>query len=72
VSEAGSNEGSCKILAFAKMHQLDEAQALQLFGDFYREDVLKNPQGQDHTNIRNFMASGWGGVSFESAPLKAF
>ena len=69
VSEAGSNEGSCKIFAFAKKHQLTEQQTLHLFGDFYRQDVLENPQGQDHANIRNFMKTGWGGVSFESEPL---
>lgn len=65
----GSNEGSCKILAFAKMHELDEASTLSLFGRFYREDVLQNPQGADHSNIRNFMVHGWRGVSFAADPL---
>ena len=41
-----------------------EADTLQLFGRFYREDVLKNPSGDDHGNIRNFMKSGWDGVAF--------
>lgn len=69
VSAAGSNEGSCKILAFAKKRGLNEQQTLQLFGDFYRQDVLQNPDGDDHANIRNFMKVGWSGVSFESEPL---
>ncbi len=68
-NESGSNEGSCKILAFAQIHHLPEQQTLALFGRFYREDVLQHPQGTDHANIRNFMTSGWAGVSFESQPL---
>jgi len=39
------------------------------FGRFYREDVLGNPEGNDHANIRNFMESGWGGVKFDSPAL---
>ncbi|MGB0865738.1 MAG: HopJ type III effector protein [Granulosicoccaceae bacterium] len=66
---AGSNEGSCKILAFAKLQGLDEAQTLACFGDFYRHDVLQHPNGSDHANIRNFMRSGWAGVQFEQMPL---
>ncbi|MEM7257275.1 MAG: HopJ type III effector protein [Pseudomonadota bacterium] len=70
-NDAGTNEGSCKILAFAKMHGLAETATVQLFGRYYREDVLQNPEGTDHANIRNFMVHGWQGVSFESAPLSA-
>jgi len=70
-SVAGSNEGSCKILALGKMHDLTEGQTLSLFGSYYREDVLKHPDGDDHANIRNFMMSGWAGVSFEREPLTA-
>ena len=61
---AGSNEGSCKLLAFAKIQGLSEEQTLACFGHYYRDDVLKNPKGRDHGNIRNFMATGWAGVSF--------
>lgn len=69
VNEAGRNEGSCKIFAFAKLHQLTEAQTLNLFGDYYRIDVLKYPEGNDHQNIRNFMQDGWAGISFKSEAL---
>ena len=69
VNESGSNEGSCKILAFGRIHDLSQAQTLALFGRFYREDVLGHPDGTDHANIRNFMLCGWSGVSFESEPL---
>ncbi|MCK5356381.1 MAG: HopJ type III effector protein [Methyloprofundus sp.] len=61
---AGSNEGSCKIFAFAKLNQFDKAQTLNLFGDFYHQDVLNAPDGNDHQNIRNFMQYGWEGIQF--------
>lgn len=69
VNEANSNNGSCKILAFGHRHQLSEQATLNAFGDFYTQDVLANPQGQDHQNIRTFMKSGWAGVRFTSDPL---
>lgn len=66
---AGQNEGSCKIFAFAKLNELTEAQTLSLFGDYYRVDVLENPDATDHQNIRQFMQHGWTGVTFENAAL---
>lgn len=66
----GSNQGSCKILAFAQLHQLAQNSALNLFGDYYRTDVLAHPEAVDHQNIRNFIKSGWSGVAFESPPLR--
>lgn len=68
---AGENNGSCKIFAFAKLHELSEAKTLALFGDYYRIDVLKNPEGTDHQNIRNFIRKGWAGVAFEGEVLTA-
>jgi len=66
------NQGSAKIFSFAKLQNLDEATTLQLFGRYYREDVLKNPEGTDHGNIRNFMKAGWDGVKFPNGlALKA-
>ncbi|WP_286237384.1 HopJ type III effector protein [Neptuniibacter halophilus] len=67
-NEAGQNEGSCKIFAFAQLNGLDQAQTLACFGRFY-QDVLNTPQGTDHGNIRNFMQSGWEGISFEGQAL---
>jgi len=66
---AGENNGACKILAFAALHQLSEPQTLQLFGDYYRLDVLPNPAGTDHANIRNFIRTGWDGVQFAQHAL---
>jgi len=69
VNEAGSNEGSCKIFAFADINDLNEAQTLSCFGKYYRQDVLLNLAGTDHANIRNFMKFGWQGIHFDSPPL---
>jgi hypothetical protein len=66
---AGVNQGACRVLAFAKMHHLDNEQTLNCFGDYYRHDVLGNPGGSDHGNIRNFMKTGWSAVRFMSDPL---
>jgi hypothetical protein len=70
VNEAGQNNGSCKIFSFAKLHGLTQDQALALFGDYYRVDVLGNPSGTDHQNIRNFIQSGWDGILFEGEALE--
>ena len=70
INNAGENNGSCKIFAFAKIHQLEKDQTLALFGSYYFDDVLKNPDGNDHQNIRNFMIFGWDGISFESDALE--
>lgn len=63
------NNGSCKIFAFARLQNLTEQQTLHCFGDYYRVDVLESPEKTDHQNIRNFMVTGWSGISFDSNPL---
>ncbi len=69
LNPAGSNEGSCKIFYFAQLHKLTEAETLGLFGSYYRDDVLANPDGTDHGNIRSFMLNGWVGIKFDSTAL---
>jgi hypothetical protein len=69
INEAGTNEGSCRIFAFAQLNQLTEAQTLHCFGDYYRQDVLANPQAGDHANIRTFMRDGWKGIMFDQPVL---
>lgn len=69
INGAGTNEGSCKIFAFAKINQLSPEQTLACFGRFYRDDVLNNPDGSDHGNIRNFMRHGWDGIQFDIPAL---
>lgn len=71
VSQAGTNEGSCKIFAFAQLNHLDQQQTLNLFGDYYRLDVLNNPDGTGHQNIRNFIKFGWDGIHFNGVALTA-
>ncbi len=70
VNDAGTNEGSCKIFYFAQLNTLNQQQTLACFGRYYREDVLANPAGNDHGNIRNFMKTGWQGIEFKSAALQ--
>ena len=70
INEANQNNGSCKVFSFAKLNNLSQEETLFLFGDFYRNDVLKNPDGSDHQNIRNFIAFGWDGISFEGEALR--
>jgi hypothetical protein len=67
---AGENSGSCKLFAFAEIQNLSEASTLACFGAYYYEDVLKNPNGTDHQNIRNFMKTGWDGIAFYGSPLE--
>ncbi|WP_026981481.1 HopJ type III effector protein [Flavobacterium suncheonense] len=70
VNEANQNNGSCKIFYFAKMHSLSQEQTLQLFGEYYRIDVLQHPDRTDHQNIRNFMKFGWKGIHFDNEALR--
>lgn len=69
VNEAGSNEGSCKIFAFAQLNNLSEMETLALFGRYFRDDVMGNPDGEDHANIRNFLLDGWLGIHFDGPVL---
>jgi hypothetical protein len=69
VNEAGTNEGSCRIFAFARRNGLSETETLACFGRYYRDDVLGNPHGSDHANIRAFIKHGWAGVEFDGEPL---
>jgi type III HopJ-like effector protein len=68
-NDAGQNEGSCKIFAFAKLNHLSEEQTLHCFGKYYREEVLQDPDGDSHQNIRQFIESGWSGINFNNEPL---
>jgi hypothetical protein len=66
---AGENSGSCKLFAFAKLQNLSQAETLACFGAYYFEEVLENPEGTNHQNIRNFIKSGWDGIQFEGEAL---
>lgn len=68
-NEAGSNEGSCKIFAFAQLNQLNQSEALACFGEIYRDEVLALPDADNHGNIRAFIVTGWDGIKFEAPAL---
>ncbi len=57
MNKQGENEGSAKVLSYAALSNLDKESTLKLWGQYYR-DVLANPDGDDHQNIRNFMKYG--------------
>ncbi|UNY99910.1 HopJ type III effector protein [Zhouia spongiae] len=69
-NEANQNNGSCKIFAFAQLQNLSKEDTLACFGKFYTEDVLPNPEGDDHQNIRNFIKYGWDGIQFKGRALR--
>ncbi|WP_242203202.1 HopJ type III effector protein [Aestuariivivens insulae] len=68
-NEAGENSGSCKLFAFAKLQEFTKEETLACFGTYYYEDVLKDPNGTGHQNIRNFMKTGFEGLLFKGDPL---
>jgi hypothetical protein len=67
----GTNLGSCKIFAFAKLHGLTKDQTLALFAEHYFKDVVIRPEAESHQNIRHFMNSekGVDGVILAKSPL---
>lgn len=68
-NKAGENNGSCKIFSFGKLHNLSKEFTLNCFGEYYTE-VLQDPAGEGHWNIRNFLKTGWDGVKFNDTALK--
>jgi hypothetical protein len=67
---AGENSGSCKLFAFAQAQNLSRDETLSCFGAYYFEEVLGDPEGTNHQNIRNFMKTGWSGIQFEDPVLE--
>lgn len=68
-NQAGENSGSCKVFAFAKAQSLTKQQALACFGAFYFDEVLNDPTGTSHQNIRNFMTHGFDGLTINGTAL---
>jgi len=65
LNKPGENDGSAKLLSYAALSDFDKETTLKLWGQYYRE-VLADPDGTSHQNIRNFMKTGWEGVPFEN------
>lgn len=68
-NKSGENSGSCKLFAFAKAQDLTKEETLACFGRFYFDEVLNDPNGTGHQNIRNFIRTGFEGLFFEEEPL---
>ena len=56
---AGENSGSCKVFAFAQIQEFSKEETLACFGKYYFKDVLQDPEGNGHQNIRNFIKTGF-------------
>lgn len=67
-NEATQNQGSAKVLYYAKLQDLSKEDTLSLFAEHY-QNVLENPLADNHQNIRQFMTNGWEGVKFEGEAL---
>jgi hypothetical protein len=68
INNAGTNNGSCKLFAFAIHEELIKEATLFSFGEYY-QTVLADKNGASHQNIRNFMKTGFKGLSFENEAL---
>lgn len=69
-NKEGQNSGSFKLFAFSIDQKLTKEETLACFGEHYFENVLKEPKGTGHQNIRNFMKTGFEGLDFKAFPLK--
>ena len=69
-NEAGQNSGSCKLFSFAIKEGLSKEETLACFGQYYFDEVLLDLKGSSHQNIRNFIKTGFEGLSFDGEALK--
>ncbi|MBN7771471.1 HopJ type III effector protein [Marinobacter daepoensis] len=69
-NDAGENAGSCRVFALGQYCNLNEADTLTLFAQHYQQ-VLGDPAGDSHGNIRQFISTGWSGIHFDTPPLRA-
>lgn len=67
-NKAEENSGSCKIFAFGNHQKLSKEHTLYCFGEHYK-NVLQDPQGTSHQNIRSFIKNGFNGLSFRGEAL---
>lgn len=65
----GENAGSCRVFALGQYCNLSEADTLNLFAQHYQQ-VLDEPAGNSHGNIRQFISTGWSGIRFDAQPLR--
>lgn len=65
----GENAGSCRVFALGQYCNLNEADTLVLFAEHYQQ-VLDEPAGNSHGNIRQFISTGWSGIRFDNPCLR--
>jgi|TARA_B110000196_G_C20673095_1_gene442845 hypothetical protein len=68
INNAGKNNGSCKLFVFAMHQEFTKEETLLCFGEHY-QTVLEDKNGSSHQNIRNFIQTGFKGLSFENEAL---
>jgi hypothetical protein len=59
----GVGENSDPVRYFLELQKLSKERHCTA-GTYYREEVLVDPKGTNHQNIRNFIKSGWDGIAF--------
>ncbi|SHJ53565.1 HopJ type III effector protein [Maribacter aquivivus] len=69
-NEVGQNSGSCKLFSFAIKEGLNKEETLACFGQYYFDEVLLDLKGSSHQNIRNFIKTGFEGLSFDGEALQ--
>lgn len=69
-NSAGQNEGACRVFALGLAANLGPDDTLLCFGRHFR-DVLADPTGNSHANIRQFQRHGWAGIKFHAQALLA-
>lgn len=69
-NQASENQGSAKVFSFARLQDLNQTETLHCFAEHFRT-VSDNPTGNDHQNIRQFIADGWQGVQLPDTCLTA-
>ncbi len=67
-NQSTENQGSCKVFSFAIQEGLSKEETLACFGQYYAE-VVNDPSGTGHQNIRNFIRTGFEGLNFENETL---
>lgn len=56
-------------ISLAQYCNLTESDTLRLFAQHYQQ-VLDEPAGESHGNIRQFMGTGWSGIRFDGPALR--
>ncbi|KAJ1637914.1 HopJ type III effector protein-domain-containing protein [Pavlovales sp. CCMP2436] len=66
-STSSENEGSSKVLSLSQLVGMTTDETLVCFGEHYR-DVVADPSGSSHANVRALMTTGLEAVLFSNGP----